>query len=153
MLKNGETITTVEHGDFLGALTENSGGIKDIFEIIKEIHTLLQNVNGDGRSLTMMKNLSVTTENLNQLISSLNKILLDIEKDVGDDKKLKRALTHLTNVLEKVDRGGGTLGSLINDPTLYQRLQELVGMPSRKGYLKGVIRKSIESKDASQESL
>ena len=153
MLKNGETVASVELGDFLGALSENSGGIKDIFAIIKEIHTLLENVNGEGRSLAVMKNLNSSTENLNQLIASLSKILLDIEKDVGEDKKLKRSLTHLTNVLEKVDRGSGTLGALINDPTLYQRLQELVGMTSRKGYLKGVIRKSIETKDASQESL
>jgi phospholipid/cholesterol/gamma-HCH transport system substrate-binding protein len=153
VLKNGETVASVELGDFLGALSENSGGIKDIFAIIKEIHTLLENVNGEGRSLAVMKNLNASTENLNQLIGSLSKILLDIEKDVGEDKKLKRSLTHLTNVLEKVDRGSGTLGALINDPTLYQRLQELVGMTSRKGYLKGVIRKSIETKDASQESL
>ncbi|MDZ4662099.1 MAG: MlaD family protein [Pseudomonadota bacterium] len=152
-LKNGDTISTHEQGDFLGVLSENSGGIKDIFAIIKEIHTLLQNVNGEGRSLSVMKNLNTSTENLNELIGALKKILIDIEKEVGEDKKLKRSLTHITNILEKIDRGSGTLGSLINDPTLYQRLQEIVGSPSRKGYLKGVIRKSIETKDVSQESL
>ncbi len=144
VLVNGATIATLERGDFLDTLSDQSTGVKDLFAIIQEMHQLLKNINGDDRSLKLMNSLNISAENLVKLTASLEKTSNEIQKGVAHDQNFKRTLTSLTNILEKVDQGRGTVGALINDPALYYRLQELVGAPAKNGYVKSMMRKTIE---------
>src|SRR5947208_1203716 len=50
---------------------------------------------------------------------------------------LQAALQDLKNVAEKLDRGEGTLGKLVNDPSLYHEAKALVG-GARRSWLLGV---------------
>lgn len=151
VLQDEEQITTEEHGDFIGTLADNASGIDQIFSVVKEIDRLLKNINDDERSLKLMKNLSISSDHLAQLIKTTETVVQDFQKNLNHDKNLKRSLTHLTNILEKVDQGRGTVGALINDPTLFHRLQELVGSSQKSGYFKTMVRKTIE-KNGEMES-
>ncbi len=53
---------------------------------------------------------------------------IKLEKSLGH---LDGSLTHLEAVLKKVDKGEGTLGALINDPTLYEDMKLLLGGAKR----------------------
>ena len=46
----------------------------------------------------------------------------------------------LNSILEKVDRGEGTLGLLLNDPTLYEEVKQLVGGANRSTVVRSLIR-------------
>jgi phospholipid/cholesterol/gamma-HCH transport system substrate-binding protein len=147
VLNNGATIPTIERGDFLDTLGDQAGGVKDLFAIIQEMRKLLQNINGNDRSLKLMDSLNISAENLAKLTASLEKTSNELQKGMSQDQNFKRTLSSLTNILEKVDQGRGTVGALINDPALYYRLQELVGAPSKNGYVKSMMRKTIEKND------
>ncbi len=149
ILGNGAVIPTLERGDFIETLSDQASGVKDLFSIIAEMQKLLKNVNGDERSLKLMNNLNVSAENLTRLTASLEKVSLELQKGLYQDQNFKRTLAHLTNILEKVDQGRGTVGALINDPALYYRLQELVGAPTKTGYVKSMMRKTIEKNTGS----
>ena len=45
----------------------------------------------------------------------------------------------LNSILEKVDRGEGTLGLLLNDPTLYEEVKQLVGGANRSTVVRSLI--------------
>lgn len=51
----------------------------------------------------------------------------------------------LNSILAKVDRGEGTFGLMLNDPTLYEDLKILVGGAQRSGVVRSLIRMSVES--------
>ena len=45
----------------------------------------------------------------------------------------------LNSILEKMDRGEGTLGLLLNDPTLYEEVKLLVGGANRSTVVRSLI--------------
>jgi len=145
-LADGEVLSSVNLGDFLSSLSENSSGVEDVFKIIKELHLLLRNINGDGRSLSLMNNVADASARLNEFLKTSEEVLLDIRGDLNKDRRLRRSMEHLSSILEKVDSGQGTLGALINDPILHERLKELLGTSKKSSNLKSLIRKTIEKK-------
>ncbi len=56
------------------------------------------------------------------------------------------ARERLNSILAKVDRGEGTFGLLLNDPTLYDDLKRLVGGAERSAVVRTLIRMSTEEK-------
>ena len=52
---------------------------------------------------------------------------------------------HLNSILGKIDRGEGTLGMLVSDPTLYDDLKQLVGGAQRSLLVRSLVRMSTES--------
>jgi phospholipid/cholesterol/gamma-HCH transport system substrate-binding protein len=58
--------------------------------------------------------------------------------------RASEASASLGSVLEKIDRGEGTLGLLVNDPTLYEDLKLLVGGAQRSLVVRSLIRMSGE---------
>lgn len=61
-------------------------------------------------------------------------------------RELERASTRLASALEKVDEGQGTLGLLVNDPTLYYDLKALAGGTKRSWILRSLVGGEEESR-------
>jgi len=55
-----------------------------------------------------------------------------------------QAAEHLNSVLGKIDRGEGTLGLLVADPTLYDDLKQLVGGAQRSVLVRSLVRLSTD---------
>jgi phospholipid/cholesterol/gamma-HCH transport system substrate-binding protein len=79
-------------------------------------------------------------------------LVKDIRKDGDTAKDLSQSVRSLASVLNKIDNGNGSLGALINDPTLHNRLTKFLGGEPRQQYLKSLIRKSIQHTDGSKET-
>jgi phospholipid/cholesterol/gamma-HCH transport system substrate-binding protein len=47
----------------------------------------------------------------------------------------------------KLDRGEGTLGALINDPSVHNQLKAMLGGSPRKNHVKSLLRTSIEKEE------
>lgn len=58
---------------------------------------------------------------------------------------ISSATDHLNNILQKIDNGDGSLGALINDPTVYEDLKSLMGGAKRSAVLKYFMSSFIES--------
>lgn len=98
-------------------------------------------------------NVDVLLANLTRLSDNLATISTDIRKNRGvlneliygkSGESLNRSLNHLEGILKKIDSGDGTLGSLVNDPTIYEDLRAMMGGAKRSSILKYFMREFIE---------
>jgi phospholipid/cholesterol/gamma-HCH transport system substrate-binding protein len=142
-LQEGGILLTNPEGDLFSTIAKKGNEFKQIFEIITNLNILIQGLNKEGRSAKLVENLSQASGKLVDLLKKLDKMAGPVEK--SDEATLKRAIAHLNSILEKIDSGEGTLGKLINDPSLHTRLKEILGGSKRNKYLKGLIRKSIKA--------
>jgi phospholipid/cholesterol/gamma-HCH transport system substrate-binding protein len=61
-------------------------------------------------------------------------------------KDLSSAVKSVNNIVKKVERGEGSLGGIINDPTVYEDLKVILGGAKRSKTVKGLIRYTIKKK-------
>jgi len=144
-LTDGEFLETAKSSDLMQIISEKAGEAGKIFEIIDEIHKLAKAINADGRSEKMIVNFVEASENLKATSIETKKLIAELRS--GNTDKIKEAITHLNNVMAKLDKGEGTLGALINDPALHERLKSIMGADSRKQSIQSLIRNSIEKSD------
>lgn len=139
-LENEDTIQTNEDPDLF---SKSGSVVEGLSRYLKE--------GGDIDSL--VKNLARLSDNLLQLSSQVKK-----EKGILNElfygtsgRNLNQALTHLDSILRKIDSGDGTLGSLVNDPTVYEDVKSVLGGAKRSSVLKYFMRQFIESSEKDKE--
>jgi len=85
-----------------------------------------------GSVLTTVDPLSLTDvlDDVQPMATKLDQILGDIVILTGEmsseDSTLMNGLANLNNILQKIDRGEGTIGALVNSPTTVEELDELL---------------------------
>ncbi len=127
--------------DLISTLTGSGDKVSKIFQILDELNTLVKNLNANGRSALFMQNLTDSSLELKKLLGNTNVLV----RDLNGQKKIEKAVTHLASVLEKIDNGEGTLGALINDPSIHDGLKSIIGGSERNEYMKGLIRNTIKT--------
>jgi len=105
--------------------------LKNADETMKILSETLDNNQRDidnaikSASRTMMQLDTLTTDNRPRVDS----LLASLEENVSELHKvrteLEEATTNLNQILDKVNRGEGTMGKLVNDPSLYENLDQL----------------------------
>jgi len=100
---------------------------------------ILKNFEADNRSTTFFKGISDTARNMGQASEKLNREL--------DQIQLKQAIGSLSHILEKVNDGTGTIGALINDPSLYDQLKALFGGANRNRIIRNLVRQTIKDSE------
>jgi phospholipid/cholesterol/gamma-HCH transport system substrate-binding protein len=117
-----------------------------------------------------LNNADVVLDNLKSSLSHMENILGSFRKEnraetffknissfsvnASDGTRgMRESMQSLRSIFNKIDRGEGTLGALVNDPSLYDDLKALLGGANRNKVLKYFIRKSVEeSKEAQKEA-
>jgi phospholipid/cholesterol/gamma-HCH transport system substrate-binding protein len=61
-------------------------------------------------------------------------------------KDLSSAAKSINNIVKKVERGEGSLGGIINDPTVYEDLKVILGGAKQSKTIKGLVRYTIKKK-------
>ena len=109
----------------------------------QESFSLLSFLTGDGEN---------SKQSIQGLIVRINKIFNSIDKkgvsgllSQSHQEDLTQILKSAKNILKKVESGQGTLGALVNDRSLYNRLLVLLGQRPTKNYLQDLSQKSQES--------
>jgi len=140
-LKDGATVRSQDPGDIFS----KSGNVMEgLSRYLRE--------GGDIDSL--LKNLAKLSDNLVHLSTQVKK-----EKSILNElfygssgQNLNQALSHLDSILRKIDGGDGTLGSLVNDPTVYEDVKSVLGGAKRSSILKYFMRQFIEASEKEKES-
>lgn len=146
-LSDGVSIPGTET-DFLRMLTSREDGVARVIDLIKELHILIATVNSNGQTATMIKNMAEASVKFKATMGQLDALLGDLRGELPENKKLRQALISLSSILEKVDQGKGTLGQLINDPSMHQNLKSFFGGSPRNRYMKDMIRETIQQSEA-----
>lgn len=151
-LKEGQFIEVNNEGDILDVITEKTKDLSKLVDVVNETHILLRALNKDGRSALLMGQMVDTTKEMKAFLKQARLLVTDVRGHNDKDAKLKQSLTHLTNILEKVDKGEGSLGALINDPSLHERLVSILGERPRNKFLKPLIRDSIRKSEKAKSN-
>lgn len=121
-------------------------GLNRAVDVIDELYVLLKSINKDNRSALTMANIHESSQNLKGLIVEAHGLLKDI-RGKKQDQGLQNAIENLSSLTQKLDDGKGTLGALINDPSLYNKLVQILGGSPRNQYLKPLIRNTIKTQE------
>ena len=116
---------------------------KDSLIPYKETSNLLSLLMGDDKK--KQQSFQSIFKNIQDLLDRFNDEGLRGFLSKTDQKELSEILKYLKNILKKIESGQGTLGALINDRSLYNKLLVLLGERPQKNYLQELTKKSNES--------
>jgi phospholipid/cholesterol/gamma-HCH transport system substrate-binding protein len=145
IIEPNSEIKAMEGADLVAMVSNKGDSIERVFEIINEMHTLMKAINSENRSQKVMDNMVASSQSLRGTLAGIQELMGEVHGDGKDKGEIKQSLKHLSSILRKLDQGEGTLGALINDPTLHENLKALVGGSPRQRYLKGLARDAIQS--------
>jgi phospholipid/cholesterol/gamma-HCH transport system substrate-binding protein len=137
----GGLIPTDGKPDFLDALSSKGEQFAKITTSIEEMGKLLESLNSGDKPNALMQNMVGGSAEFRGLMTEARETFRVLRTET---------LPTVNNVLRKVDQGQGSLGALINDPSLHTRLQDLVGAKPRNRYIKEMLRESIQVEDQTQ---
>lgn len=134
--------------------TGGTEGLADSLQGLSEIVAAVRNGKGALHTLIYEPYEGSALSNLENTMGSLANIMLEVETGDGvmhsliydapaEQDVLMQFLAaggRLNSILEKIDRGEGTLGLLLNDPTLYEEVKQLVGGANRSTVVRSLIR-------------
>lgn len=123
LLRDGDLLISGETGDFIDQIAAKGSQFSVVMDTVNEAHIFLKNLNSEGNSRKLIKSLVESTQSVKQL------------SDKGRDETLEK----LNSILDKLDRGDGTLGALINDPSVYKKITGFLGESRREKFLSPLI--------------
>lgn len=136
LLTSGTYIESEKSADILGIIAKRGNDTEQFFDIINEVHALMKSINDEHQVPRILSNMTHASENFNLASSEIKKML--------ENNKFKASVDKLDNILNKIDKGEGTLGALINDSSLHSQLKTMLGSSDRKEGIKSLMRTSIE---------
>ncbi|MFQ5696988.1 MAG: MlaD family protein [Myxococcota bacterium] len=93
----------------------------------------------DESGAEVIRELRGTAEGLRSLVEEVQNGHGVLHGLVYSEKGQEPALARLNSILAKIDRGDGTVGALINDPTLYEDLKQVFGGASQSALVRGLV--------------
>ena len=113
-------------------LSQNDTYIGRIIRNIDQFtETLVTLVSDDGDIKTMTTNAAQLAVRLNDLVDKLNSVLLGSESGLEEDSPIRvslnnfnESLEHLNSIARKVDEGQGTIGRIINDAAIAEKVEQ-----------------------------
>lgn len=142
-LKEGAIIETDKTPDLIDMIASKGAELGEIIAVIKEVRQMFENINRDGKSAKLMANLVEGSDNFNKFMAEARATFKDFRSD---------AIGPMSSVMRKLDSGQGTLGALISDPTVYNKISGFLGESPRNKFLKPLIRESIETSEGKKKS-
>jgi len=158
--KGGRTLDAIEAlasnlNETLGEFQQTGGtsGLANAIQALSGMVTEVQDGDGALHALiyepyegSAVANLEGTTESLANIMVEveqgdgvLHSLIYDAPAEQDIVLQFLAAGGHLNSILDKIDRGDGTLGLLLNDPTLYEELKVLVGGANRSTVVRSLI--------------
>ena len=107
--------------------------------IASNLDRIFSNFETDQRSEVFFKSIASAAKNLSDTTVKLNQQMNDIQ--------IKNAVSQLNQIFEKLNNGTGTLGALINDPSLYDEIRAVVGGVNRNRVFRNLIRQTIKDSE------
>jgi phospholipid/cholesterol/gamma-HCH transport system substrate-binding protein len=137
-LKDGGMLDTDRTPDLLDMIAGKGAQLGEVVNVIKEVRVMFENINKDGRSAKLMTNLVESSEQFGKAMAEMRETMRVMRTET---------IQPLASVVKKIDSGQGTLGALINDPALHNKISSFFGDQPRNKFLKPLIRDSIQTSE------
>ncbi len=133
-LNDGDFLEMKNSADLLEQIGQQVDKIGKIDETLGHLNTLLVNLNSKVQQLDFKSLQNDTKKTLGNLNASVNSLNTEV---IGE----------LHTTLKNINEGQGTLGKLIKEPTLYNKISSFVGVGKNKSFIKNQMRKTIEESE------
>jgi phospholipid/cholesterol/gamma-HCH transport system substrate-binding protein len=130
--------------DLLGEVEHGSGTAHSLLygpegrEALAELGKTATEVTGLIRDVKASKN------------AAAHELLFGESRALVDD--LSTSATNLKNITAKVEKGEGSLGALINDPTAYEDLKTILGNVKRNRILRELVRMTVSNRSEYEDT-
>jgi phospholipid/cholesterol/gamma-HCH transport system substrate-binding protein len=135
-VKNGDEIQADYGNDFLAILSKRGSESEKLFDAISDFQKLMNSLTANNKIPSLLNKLDNAAGNLSEVSSNLNGTL---KKGSFD-----RSITKLEKIVDKIDRGEGTLGALINDRSVHDRIKNILGAGQKNQQVKQILKSSVE---------
>jgi phospholipid/cholesterol/gamma-HCH transport system substrate-binding protein len=126
-----------EYGnDIMSVLSKRGNESEKLFDAISDFQKLMTGLTADNKIPKLISKLDQTAGNLNESSDHFKKAMAD--------GKFEKTVARLENIIEKIDTGQGTLGALINDKSVHERLKNLLGAGQKQQQVKSILKSSVE---------
>ena len=135
-LENNSEIVTHVSKSFGEMLSRGDELMSSVSSIAASVDRLLKTFESGNRSEIFFQSLAHSAKNFSSASDKLNEEL--------DGIAIKKTTRSLAMILDKINSGTGTLGALVNDPSLYEDTRSLIGGANRSKIVRNLVRKTIE---------
>lgn len=136
-IEDGMEISVQDQGDFLGTFAKRGNEAEKIFDILNNLNTLTKQLISENKIDKITNNLLIASQNISKASVHTEKLTSDLQ--------LKPTIEKLDRILNKIDQGQGTLGGLINDPSIHNQLKSFLGASQKKNHLKNILKMSVDT--------
>ena len=161
-VREGLNLETI--GEKGGELIENvnklAANLNEVVEDIQEKESILHALIYDPDGKKIISDLSVMVNSAKGIVREiqtgrgfLHALIYDkTQQDVGGDlsktvANFQEVSDNLRKVSSKIEEGEGSIGGLVNDPTVYYDLMTLLGNANRNKLLRTVIRATLSTNE------
>ncbi len=135
-INHGDEIKADYGNDILSIISKRGSEGEKIFDAISDFQKLMQSLTANNKIPALISKLDTAAGHLSEVSSNLNTTL---KKGSFD-----RSMAKLEKIVDKVDRGEGTLGALINDRSIHERIKNILGAGQKNQQVKQILKSSIE---------
>jgi len=135
-IASGDEIASDYGNDLLSVISKRGNESEKLFDIINDLKKFTHLLAENNKVSTISTNLDKVSSNLVQITDLLSKTL--------KSGSLDRSTEKLEKILTKIDRGEGTLGALINDRSIHERLKNILGAGQQSQQVKNILKSSVE---------
>ena len=135
-ISNGDELASDYGNDLLSVISKRGSESENLFDILIDIKKITHSLADNNKIAHISNNLDKTTLNLANITEQLNKTV--------QSGSIDRSMVKLEKILDKVDRGEGTLGALINDKSIHERIKNILGAGQKNQQVKNILKSSVE---------
>ncbi len=135
-VQNGTELKSEYGNDIMSVLSKRGNESEKLFDAISDFQKLMQSLTSGNKIPSLINKLDLAAGNLNDSTAHIKKAFAD--------GKFEKTIVRMENVVEKIDNGQGTLGALINDRTLHDRLKNILGAGQKQQQVKSILKSSVE---------
>lgn len=135
-VNSGDELASDYGNDIMSVLSKRGNESEKLFDILNDIKKITAALAQDNRLPNITANMDKASSNMARVSEQLNKTF--------QSGSLDRSVTKLEKIIDKVDRGEGTLGALINDRSLHDRLKSILGAGQKSQQVKNILKSSVE---------
>ena len=132
-----DSVLKSEYGsDIISVFSKRGSESEKIFDTINNINKIVEGLATQNKLPSVVSKLDSAAGNFNEASQKINAAL--------KSGKLESSVNKLDRILEKIDNGQGTLGALINDKSVHERLRTILGAGQKQQQVKSILKSSTE---------
>jgi phospholipid/cholesterol/gamma-HCH transport system substrate-binding protein len=137
-IEDGNSLQAQSQEGILEIIGKRGSDTERFFDLIIELQKFAKNLNEQN----IPAEIRAVTAETRKTLQSLQSLTQELQQKTLTP--LSQSVSKLNSVMEKVDRGQGTLGKLINDPTIFDQARRIMGGRSAQNYFDRALSESVK---------